>query len=457
MAAQVAGENASVEYRLCGADGVTRWMRERSKSQELPGGAIEVIGIATDISSSRAAAAALAASEAKLEHVLKAVDAYVYVLETRRGRRLARRSARASSARSSRAGSATTGDASRREWFDLIHPDDRDQDASARPRPSPTARSSRLPIASSATTAWSAGCSTATCRTTRGDGRNVRLGLVLDVSDRRQLERRLQSSVDQLRSANAELRQLRMQAEQQARTDVVTGAHNRLALSEHVALALEAGHEGGLVLLDLDHFKQINDALGHGAGDRVLVEVARRLREAASPHDCVARWGGEEFAVLLRDVGDERELARRGRRAAARHRHAPIVRRRRVPDRRGVGRGDAADAGREPRHARRAGRPRALRGQAAGPQPRAAGERDHRERPHRRAAGGDPHRRGARGRRRRARGRAAGAPRLRRLAGGPHRALRCTSTRAPRCAASSAAGCTTSASCPCPSACCSSR
>ena len=74
-----------------------------------------------------------------------------------------------------------------------------------------------------------------------GDGRKLRLGLVLDVSDRRQLERQLQSSVDQLRGANAELRQLRIQAEQQARTDVVTGAHNRLALSEHVSLALEAG------------------------------------------------------------------------------------------------------------------------------------------------------------------------------------------------------------------------
>ena len=150
-------------------------------------------------------------------------------------------------------------------------------------------------------TAWNAGCSTATFPTTRGDGRNVRLGLVLDVSDRRQLERRLQSSVDQLRSANAELRTLRMQAEQQARTDVVTGAHNRLALSEHVALALEAGHEGGLVLLDLDHFKQINDALGHGAGDRVLVEVAKPPARGGEP-------------ARLR-----RALGRRGvRRAAAR-------------------------------------------------------------------------------------------------------------------------------------------
>ena len=82
MAAQMSDRRTRASSTAsCGADGVTRWMRERSKSQELPGGAIEVIGIATDISSSRAAAAALAASEAKLEHVLKAVDAYVYVLE----------------------------------------------------------------------------------------------------------------------------------------------------------------------------------------------------------------------------------------------------------------------------------------------------------------------------------------------------------------------------------------
>jgi diguanylate cyclase (GGDEF)-like protein len=65
------------------------------------------------------------------------------------------------------------------------------------------------------------------------------------------------------------------------------------------------------VLFDLDHFKQINDALGHGAGDRVLVEVARRLRAAAAPDDCVARWGGEEFAVLIRDIADEHDLAHR--------------------------------------------------------------------------------------------------------------------------------------------------
>ncbi len=309
MQAQIAGEQASVEYRLVGADGVTRWMRERSKSQELPGGAIEVIGIATDISSSRATAAALAATEAKLEHVLKAVDAYVYVLESDERGRLAddqhERHAPEVHGRGERLGAVAVG---------VVRPSSipttgsrKQRQAAAFASGAPFEASYRL-IGYDGVERWVLDRNVPYAD---ADGRMHRLGLVLDVSDRRQLERRLQSSVDQLRGANAELRQLRSQAEQQARTDVVTGAHNRLALSEHVALALESGHEGGLVLFDLDHFKQVNDALGHGAGDRVLVEVARRLREGVGPDDCVARWGGEEFAVLFREVAAESELRRR--------------------------------------------------------------------------------------------------------------------------------------------------
>jgi diguanylate cyclase (GGDEF)-like protein len=54
-------------------------------------------------------------------------------------------------------------------------------------------------------------------------------------------------------------------------------------------------------MLDIDHFKAINDTFGHQAGDHALIEVASRLRRSLRGNDMVARWGGEEFVVLLRD------------------------------------------------------------------------------------------------------------------------------------------------------------
>ncbi len=309
MAAQVVDEAASVEYRLVGGDGVVRWLRERSKSRPLPGGATEVIGIATDISATQAATAALAASEAKLRHVLTAVNAYVYLLE--RGDDGVWRTSGASPNRRRFTGRDHVDPlTSRSEWLDLIHPDDRDdvlRHTAAFAAGTHFEASYRL-VGHDGVERW---VLDRNVPYDVGDERSVRLGLVLDVSDRLQLERRLQSSVDQLRGANAELRELRLHAERQARTDLVTGAHNRLALSEHVALALASGQDGGLVLFDLDHFKQINDRFGHRTGDRVLAEVAARLRAAARPGDCVARWGGEEFAVLLGGISGERELRRR--------------------------------------------------------------------------------------------------------------------------------------------------
>jgi diguanylate cyclase (GGDEF)-like protein len=62
------------------------------------------------------------------------------------------------------------------------------------------------------------------------------------------------------------------------------------------------GLDGTLYLLDVDHFKQINDQCGHAGGDTVLVEIARRLRHALRDDDLVVRWGGEEFLVLVRPL-----------------------------------------------------------------------------------------------------------------------------------------------------------
>jgi diguanylate cyclase (GGDEF)-like protein len=92
-----------------------------------------------------------------------------------------------------------------------------------------------------------------------------------------------------------ELRDLR-DVYQQARTDDLTGLPNRRALYEHLeALAGPAS----LLLLDLDGFKEVNDSIGHAAGDQVLAQTAERIKVVLNPHQVLARLGGDEFAILL--------------------------------------------------------------------------------------------------------------------------------------------------------------
>jgi len=86
----------------------------------------------------------------------------------------------------------------------------------------------------------------------------------------------------------------------QARTDGLTGLANRTALIDHVEQAvLEGGKGVGLLFIDLDDFKPVNDRLGHGAGDELLLEIAQRLIAHTPPGAVCARLGGDEFAVLL--------------------------------------------------------------------------------------------------------------------------------------------------------------
>ncbi|MDQ2078023.1 EAL domain-containing protein [Marinimicrobium sp. ABcell2] len=88
--------------------------------------------------------------------------------------------------------------------------------------------------------------------------------------------------------------------------DQLTGLQNRLLFKEQLRGALSMAerekHHLALMYLDLDHFKRINDTLGHEAGDQLLIEVATRLRRCLREEDCVARLGGDEFAVLLKHV-----------------------------------------------------------------------------------------------------------------------------------------------------------
>ena len=97
-----------------------------------------------------------------------------------------------------------------------------------------------------------------------------------------------------------------------ARTDPLTGIFNRRHFSEVFEAELERSRREhlapGLLLVDVDHFKTVNDTYGHQVGDAVLIELAARLRNAVRPYDCVARWGGEEFIVLAPALPDEGAL-----------------------------------------------------------------------------------------------------------------------------------------------------
>jgi diguanylate cyclase (GGDEF)-like protein/PAS domain S-box-containing protein len=131
-----------------------------------------------------------------------------------------------------------------------------------------------------------------------------------DISERKLHETHLRTLNDDLEAAlllldanRRELLKLNATLELQATTDALTGLKNRMvfhnSLDEMIAVADRQAAPLSLLLVDVDHFKRINDTFGHLAGDRVLQVIATALREHVREQDVVARFGGEEFALLL--------------------------------------------------------------------------------------------------------------------------------------------------------------
>ncbi|OYW52077.1 MAG: hypothetical protein B7Z10_02525 [Rhodobacterales bacterium 32-66-7] len=118
----------------------------------------------------------------------------------------------------------------------------------------------------------------------------------------------------ELRGLNLRLEGARVAAEEEALTDPLTGLRNRRAADLWLERLCAAGTPFGLLNLDLDYFKQVNDSLGHPAGDFVLETVGRILRAQSRAEDCAARIGGDEFVVILpgrTDPGILASIARR--------------------------------------------------------------------------------------------------------------------------------------------------
>lgn len=128
--------------------------------------------------------------------------------------------------------------------------------------------------------------------------------LEVKVSER---TRQLESTNDSLREEITERRRIELALHEAARTDALTGLANRRAMREQLDYQKARHARSGaapfaVVIADIDHFKRVNDTWGHDAGDLVLREVASRLKATVRQQDIVARWGGEEFMVLLPDT-----------------------------------------------------------------------------------------------------------------------------------------------------------
>ncbi|MGE5469129.1 MAG: diguanylate cyclase [Ignavibacteria bacterium] len=130
-----------------------------------------------------------------------------------------------------------------------------------------------------------------------------------DITEGRQAEAALRDANLQLQRQLHEIVSLHAKLEEMATRDSLTGLYNRRSLDEtldrEIARAKREGHSLALVMIDVDHFKRLNDTYGHQAGDQVLAALGQLLREDTRAEDVACRYGGEEFLILLPHISLE--------------------------------------------------------------------------------------------------------------------------------------------------------
>jgi diguanylate cyclase (GGDEF)-like protein len=138
---------------------------------------------------------------------------------------------------------------------------------------------------------------------------NGRLIVLRDVTDRKEVEKDLRRAMDRLQNQLIEIGTLQSQLREQAIRDALTNIFNRRYLEEtlerELARAEREVYPLGVIMMDLDYFKDVNDTYGHEAGDLVLKTLAETVKHQSRHGDFVCRYGGEEFVLVMPNVGLE--------------------------------------------------------------------------------------------------------------------------------------------------------
>ena len=275
-AAEHVGDPFEVEYRLHGFDGVWRRIRERGVIRRVGDGRVVLDGVALDVTSERAAAE-------QFRRVFELSNDLIMIYDRNHVIRLINPAVRTLLGYEPE-------EVIGREWSLLVHTEDAPADYEQ--IAADFARKAAAPV-------------TVRCVTKDGQTRWFSWTGAYDPEDDAMLYvgRDVTGDVEH-----------RTEMERQSRTDSLTGLANRRHLVEvlhgELGRAAREGRAPGVVLIDLDRFKVVNDTHGHPAGDAVLLEVARRLRRSIRAYDTVGRWGGEEFCVVLPGLESEQELHR---------------------------------------------------------------------------------------------------------------------------------------------------
>lgn len=133
-----------------------------------------------------------------------------------------------------------------------------------------------------------------------------------EISEFQEINRVVNELLDKIKVSTRVLQHENHQLSHQARHDGLTQLPNREYFHQMLAQSFAQGTQDSIALLfiDNDNFKEINDRHGHAAGDAVLLEMAKRLRQALNQHDFVSRLGGDEFAIIVKNIEDHHDLIR---------------------------------------------------------------------------------------------------------------------------------------------------